>query len=853
MNKQQLTAKIWEAANNMRSKIDANEYKDFILGFMFYKYLSEKEIKYLKDHDYEDEDIVEVCNEDDSETVELCQSGLGYFIAYKDLFSTWLNMGHDFTIDNVRTALSSFSRLVSKTHENLFRGIFNTLETGLSKLGENAKKQSNAAAKLVALINEIPMNEKRDYDILGYIYENLISMFAQSAGKKAGEFYTPHEVSLVMSNIIAYNLKDQNEISIYDPTSGSGSLLINIGESAKKYMDNPDKIKYYAQEINSGTYNLTRMNLIMKGIKPSNIEVRNADTLSEDWPVNNDSEEQLTVDAVVSNPPYSAKWTPEDFEHDPRYAKYGLAPKSKADYAFLLHDLYHVKPGTGLMAIVLPHGVLFRGGEEGNIRKHLIEYNNIDTIIGLPADIFYGTGIPTIIMILRKNRPTTDVLIIDASKGFVKEKKNKLRACDIRKITDTVIHRLEIPSYSRRVSKDEIRANDYNLNIPRYVDTSEKEESYDIYASMFGGVPTDEINELSDYWRVFPSLKDELFTNEQPCSKLKTKDVRKTIENNKDVKNFLENYKNTFKDFKNYLKDELIDHALNVSIEKEENTIADYIFDQFKDIPIVDKYMAFESFSNNYITISGDLEIIQNEGLSSIKVVEPNLVVKTKNKKEVEVQEGWKGHILPFDLVQKAFATDDLKVIEDHKNRLEEIPSEYEEILNDLSEDDKELISDALNDTNDAFVMKNIKNVIKTLKKDNDEDSLNYVKSLQKVESLYNEEKKLKKDIRSEEESLHLKTKDIIENLSDEQVVEILMAKWINPIYDGIIDLPNTVISNFEKQVSNLANKYSETLADIDEEIRKTEHELSDMLSQLTGSESDMAGIKEFQKLLGGL
>ena len=270
-----------------------------------------------------------------------------------------------------------------------------------------------------------------------------------------------------------------------------------------------DNIKYYAQELKENTYNLTRMNLVMRGILPTNIVTRNGDTLEDDWPFFDDNDpvnsyNPLYLDAVVSNPPYSQKWDPEYKDSNPRYSRFGLAPKSRADYAFLLHDLYHLKP-DGIMAIVLPHGVLFRGGEEGEIRKNLIENDHLDTIIGLPANIFFGTGIPTTILVLKQKRKNSDVLIVDAAKGFAKEgKNNKLRAGDIKKICDTVIGRQNLPRYSRVVAKAEIRDNDYNLNIPRYVDSSEPTESRDLYASMFGGIPQSELTALDDYWQAFP-------------------------------------------------------------------------------------------------------------------------------------------------------------------------------------------------------------------------------------------------------------------------------------------------------------------------------------------------------------
>ena len=282
MNKQQLAAKIWKSANEMRSKIEASEYKDYILGFVFYKFLSEQEQRYLKKEGATDEEIKEI--EEYSDEASSVQRNLGYFIHYNNLFSTWLKMGSDFSVGNVRDALSAFNRLISPTHKKVFDGIFKTLETGLAKLGTDSGSQTKAVKELIKLINDIPMDDKQDYDVLGFIYEYLISNFAANAGKKAGEFYTPHEVSILMSEIIANHLKDRDEIKIYDPTSGSGSLLINIGQSVAKHINDKNRIKYYAQELKENTYNLTRMNLVMRGILPDNIVTRCGDTLEDDWP-----------------------------------------------------------------------------------------------------------------------------------------------------------------------------------------------------------------------------------------------------------------------------------------------------------------------------------------------------------------------------------------------------------------------------------------------------------------------------------------------------------------------------------------------------------------------------------------
>lgn len=848
MNKQQLAAKIWESANKMRSKIEANEYKDYILGFIFYKFLSEKEVKYLKNNDWTDEYLPEL-KEEDMETVTSIRKNLGYYISYENLFSTWLSKGKDFSVQDVHDALSAFSRLINPTHKKVFEGIFDTLQTGLSKLGDSAASQSKSISDLIYLIKDIPMDGKQGYDVLGFIYEYLIEKFAANAGKKAGEFYTPHEVSLLMSEIVAEHLKNREKIEIYDPTSGSASLLINIGKSASKYIEGKNKIKYYAQELKQNTYNLTRMNLVMRGIEADNIVTRNGDTLEDDWPYFDENDPTQTynplyVDAVVSNPPYSQSWNSSDKETDPRYAGYGLAPKGKADYAFLLHDLYHIKP-DGIMNIVLPHGVLFRGGEEGQIRKNLIENNKIDAIIGLPANIFYGTGIPTIVMVLKQKRDNTDVLIIDASRGFVKEgKNNKLRASDIKKIVDVVTCRETKEKFSRVVSRDEIRRNDYNLNIPRYVDSSEKAESWDIYASMFGGLPISEINELKEYWTAFPTLKTALFKKtEGEYSRIVATDIKKAVKEHECVQAFEKNFKNAFGNFDNYLYNELIEKMDTLGISKTEEVLSLDIFARLKDIPLVDKYEAYQLLDDDWTKIAIDLEIIQTEGFKSTKVVDPNMVVKKKGNLEHEVQEGWKGRIIPFDLVQNTLLLDEKQEIQKKENRLSEIASKYEELFDMLTEEEKE--ADFVNE--DSFVFAEVKKALKN--KDIEEETK---KKLKEVETLNTEEKELKSEVKKESALLEEKTKKTIESLSDEQVRQLLKEKWIHPLIQNLMQLPDRIVSELVDKLKALAKKYETTFAEIESQIKETEKELSLMMDDLEAGEFDMLGLHEFKKLLGG-
>lgn len=598
--------------------------------------------------------------------------------------------------------------------------------------------------------------------------------------------------------------------------------------------------------MKENTYNLTRMNLVMRGILPDNIVTRNGDTLEEDWPYFEENDpvntyDPLFVDAVVSNPPYSQAWNPNDKENNPRFSDYGLAPKGKADYAFLLHDLYHIR-NDGIVTIVLPHGVLFRGGEEGTIRKNLIDHNNIDAIIGLPANIFFGTGIPTIIMVLRKNKKDSDVLIIDASKGFEKDgKNNKLRACDIKRIVDAYKERPEkIEKFARRVSRAEIIQNDYNLNIPRYVDSSEKAESWDIYASMFGGIPEAELQDLSAYWTAFPHLKAALFSpdNEAYCH-LTVANLKNAVLSHPDVVAFKTAFQNAFSDFDAYLKSALIDGMTQLNAASEEERLSREIFARLAEIPLVDRYAAYQLLDDDWKKIAIDLEIIQTEGFAATKQVDPNMVLK----KDAEVQDGWVGHVLPFELVQSVKMHEEVAALRAKETRLAEIAGEYESYLDELSEEDKE--QHFVNDG--AFVAAEVKKAIKA--REVEPATLSILKD---VDALFAEEKTLKKQVKDDSAALHQRTKGMIERLTDEEVRDLLHRKWILPLMENLNSLPDAVLDDFVKQLDAVCKKYETTFEDVESQIASTEHELLGLLNDLQGNEFDMKGIAELKKLLGG-
>lgn len=481
-NSKTLYQALWNSADILRSKMFANNYKSYLLGLIFYKYLSDKmlfhaatlleeptknleEAQKFYEVAYEDEDIKD-------DLLSELQYNYSYTLEPNLTFSALVAKIHkgQFQLEDLAQGFRNIEQS-SETFENLFEDV----DLYSKELGSTAQKQNQTIA---AVMKELSVLELAGHqgDVLGDAYEYLIGQFAADSGNKAGEFYTPQPVSTLMTRIVLHGKENQKGFSVYDPAMGSGSLLLNV----KKYSNEPGTISYFGQELNTSTYNLARMNMILHGVDTANHHLNNADTLDEDWP----SDEPTNFEGVLMNPPYSAKWSAEKgFLDDPRFSMYSvLAPKSKADFAFLLHGYYHLKD-NGVMAIVLPHGVLFRGNAEGKIRKILLDNGAIDTVIGLPANIFFNTTIPTTIIILKKNRATKDVLFIDASKEFEKGKnQNLLQSEHLEKILNTYIKRESVDKYAHLAGFDEIKENDYNLNIPRYVDTFEEEEPIDIVA-----------------------------------------------------------------------------------------------------------------------------------------------------------------------------------------------------------------------------------------------------------------------------------------------------------------------------------------------------------------------------------
>jgi type I restriction enzyme M protein len=507
-NSKDLISVLWSGADILRSKMDANEYKDYLLGIVFYKYLSDSFLIVVYDLLYDEkpeslkvalEAYREALEDESAEELREQIKAECHYVIEPDLTYTCF-------ADAART--NSFHREeLQKAFNNieqsdpLFADLFTDIDLYSNRLGTGDQKQSDTISSLIKEIDNADLLNT-DADVLGNAYEYLIGQFASETGKKAGEFYTPQAVSKILTEIAIAGQETKRGLTVYDPCMGSGSLLLN----AKKYATEPAYIKYYGQELMTSTYNLARMNMFLHGVVPENQKLRNGDTLDGDWPTGEENE----FDMVLMNPPYSAKWSAAaGFLQDERFSDYGvLAPKSKADYAFLLHGLYHLKSG-GTMAIVLPHGVLFRGAAEGKIREKLLRSGNIYAVIGLPSNLFYNTSIPTCIVVLKKHREGRDVLFIDASKKFDKGKKqNSMTDEHIHSVIDLYTKRETVEKECFLADFEEIEKNDFNLNIPRYVDTFEEEEEIDLNELITDMQKTDE--EMEQVQGEFLSFLKEL-------------------------------------------------------------------------------------------------------------------------------------------------------------------------------------------------------------------------------------------------------------------------------------------------------------------------------------------------------
>lgn len=847
----EIKKRLWDGANELRGSMNASQYMDYMLGLMFYKFLSDKTLEQVRmtEQLYEltEEELVNhyknVYDEYQKQYIDLIRQQLGYYIQPEYLYQRWIqdiNEGR-FELETIRTSLDDFERTIAGgQNPDDFENLFSSLDLTNQALGKDLNERSKNIKELISLFADLNMVALQKTDILGDAYEYLIGQFAMEAGKKAGEFYTPRQVSEVMAQIVTLS---GDVTSVYDPTVGSGSLLLTV----KQHLSSQEQknLNYYGQEKNTATYNLTRMNLLLHGVRPEKMTIRNADTLAQDWPEDpKRPSEAVQFDAIVMNPPYSLKkWNSDGLTiSDPRFSFVGMMPPDKTgDYAFLLHGLYHLGQ-KGTMAIVLPHGVLFRSGAEGAIRQRLIDKNYIDAIIGLPGKLFANTGIAVCIVVLKKNRSIGDsILVIDASKHFTKGKDhNILQDKDIARIVDTYSQRIENTGYSHLVSLDEIKKNDYNLNIPRYVEQIETEIPHHVDAHLYGGIPKEDFNKL-------------------PILTTVTKDI---------LSMHLQEIRNGYYDIKNMdtLRVDILDSAsveeVNGKLNKRIEVYVEKYWENLKsvneqtglaglksamladakrlfmDIKWVDPYEAYQVVAELWNTIfNHDLEIIAASGFyESARMTEPNMVSKGQGKNKRMVQEGVRGSIIPNDLIEEILFSEKKKELEVIQVELENVSDELSELVEAAKVEESDEYY-ALNDlikrndegeTTETFDAKLVKKELKNLGPTDDAYQL-----VKQTNDLLEKTKKLKKISKNNREALNDEICARFGTLTHDEIDQLLRIKWFGSFVAVMTDILRAPILKEIDTLLMLKTRYSDTVRSLDAAIDDLEKSIEDMMKEL--------------------
>lgn len=846
---EEIKRRLWDGANELRGSMDASRYKDYMLGLMFYKFLSDKTLatyKSISGSTAETEAELIANYQKDYEKAgagltNLLQSNMGYYVLPEFLYQQWLLdiSSGEFEVSKVTDSLNHFERTIAvQEGADDFKGLFSgsTLDLSNTALGSSLNERNRNIKALILLFADLNMVALQKGDVLGDSYEYLIGKFAMESGAKAGEFYTPKQVSEVMAQIVS---RSKNITSIYDPTVGSGSLLLNV----KKHLSRSDQrdLEYYGQEKNTATYNLTRMNLLLHGVKPDKMTIRNGDTLSKDWPEDPSKPNQgILFDAVVMNPPYSAKnWNREELKvSDPRFETAGvLPPDSKGDYAFLLHGLYHL--GTeGTMAIVLPHGVLFRGGTEGDIRERLLNKNYIDTVIGLPSNLFTNTGIPVCIIILKKNRPlSAPVLLIDASKEFIKVgKQNELQEKDIAKITDTYVSRATISGYSYLASREDIIENEYNLNLPRYVETMESEIPQDVEAHLHGGVPQANLETLIHLNQVAKESLAQYIKPLRPGYITVTGTKDEVLDSIKNSPLILEQQADLTRKVTTYL-DKWWNSLIELSDIDEIRAVRENMLVEIKellaDYPQVDAYLGYQIISDCWFNhLQKDAELIAASKFHELgRKREARMVSRGSGKNKRQEQDGWTGVLVPNELIKEYLYQEENNQITELNRILQEIESSLAELVEAAKvEDSQEEASllEALNEKQDAFQLVKVKALIKEEVKSSDSYEL-----LHQVQSHLTKKASTTKKIRAAETELNDTIEQRILTLTDEEIDQLIKAKWFNGVEEKMTQLLVTPLNDEIDILFSLEERYNETLEDLDKQLLEMESSLNSLLEEL--------------------
>lgn len=805
LKKSQLYSSIWQACDALRGGMDASQYKDYVLVLLFVRYVSDK-----------------YAGKSDA-LVDVPTGG-----SFADLIAL---KGQPNIGEGINKVLSKLAEA------NGLKGVIDIVDfNDEDKLGKG-KEMQDRLSDLIAIFENPDLNFSKNKaegdDLLGDAYEYLMKHFAVESGKSKGQFYTPAEVSRIIAKVIgAENAKDSTQ-TVYDPACGSGSLLLKVAAEAK-----PVNISIYGQEKDNPTAALAILNMWLHG-EPTAVIKKGQSTLSN--PLFTDNGALKTFDYVVANPPFSDKKWRFGFEPENdiygRFDGFGIPPTKNGDYAFLLHIVKSLK-STGKGACVLPHGVLFRGNAEAEIRTNLIKRGYIKAIIGLPANLFYGTGIPACIVVIDKEGASDrkGIFMIDASKGFIKDgNKNRLREQDIRKIIDVWKDHLEIPKFSHFATNEEIEKNEYNLNLPRYIDTSEPEDLQDIEAHLKGGIPEHDIELLSDFWEVCPSLKHSLFAQTKRPGyfemSVSADDVRNTIFEHGEFTRFKNNIQSIFDDWRGiktaYLKNlDKTTHPKAVIAQLSNGLLA-----RFADIHLIDKYDVYQHLMNYWEEIlQDDVHIITtDEWKAGNEVIRLQKETKGK-KKDVAGLAGLEGRLIPTSLIIKTYFKAEQEALDALQSELEQAGAEMEEMKEEHGGEEG-LLESVVNEKGN-ITKGDLKARMKEIK--GDSEFADELALLEKYSELLDKEAYAKAKIKTAEAELEKKVIAKYPTLSiDEIKTLVIERKWMDELQTRIMSEVDRTAQTLAGRIKELAERYSETLPEIEEETKALTAKVDEHLAQM--------------------
>lgn len=814
VKKSELYSSIWKSCDELRGGMDASQYKDYILVLLFIKYISDK---------YTDTPYASIVIPKGS--------------SFKDMIAL---KGKTTIGDDINKKIIAPIAAANKLTGTIDVADFNDSD----KLGKG-KDMVDRLTKLIGIFEnpalDFSKNKAEGDDLLGDAYEYLMKNFATQSGKSKGQFYTPAEVSRIMAKVIGIgSAKVKAETTVYDPTCGSGSLLLKVADETDV------NVSLYGQEMDVSTAALARMNMVLHNHATDVQTIARENTLSD--PQFTEAEDRLkTFDYAVANPPFSYKsWTTgltndigsvnDKFD---RFTGFGIPPNKNGDYAFLIHLIRSLK-SKGKGAIILPHGVLFRGGAEAEIRQNIIRRGYIKGIIGLPANLFFGTGIPACIIVIDKENADTrkGIFMIDASKGFIKDgNKNRLRHQDIHKIVDVFNRQLDVPKYSRNVSFDEIEKNEYNLNIPRYIDSQEEEDLQDIEAHLMGGIPKTDIDALENYWEVYPSLRKELFKNNSRPGYVELKidhsEIKNKIYKHPEFVDFAKKVDRAFKQWKAQTYDELNSIKIGSKPKKLINSISEEILSSFAKLHLIDKYNVYQHLMSYWAeTMQDDVYIIANDGW------------KAEFYFDAELKE-YVCDLLPKEIVINKFFVKEKEEIEQLEIEKDSVAARMEEMAEEYSGDEgllEEVKTDAGKITK-VLIKKRIKeltDVTKPIKKaaepkvnygDTNEDEISV---LNKYLEMIEEEAGIKKQIKDAENDLLEKQKEKYKKLTVAEIKTLVIDdKWLTKIYSDIKSELDRISQQLTNRIKELAERYDKTLPDLDDDVKELEKKVNQHLKKM--------------------